>query len=110
MNPVNEAVKDMQEHLNRQLFTDAGLGLTKEVSLGLERGAKVNCINEEGNSPISHAIANGHHDVTKLLAERKANLSGICIFNGKKIDAHSLALRCGQYNIAIMLKQFMRPK
>ena len=58
-------------------------GYIEICELLLEFNANINCLSQNGNTPLHFSIVNGHIDVVKLLLNKKARLdikNNFCVF------------------------------
>src|SRR5438445_4322237 len=70
---AKRAQEKQQPALNYALMQAALDGNTDSVNNFLQKGADVNCADDNKNTPLHLACLNQHYDTAKLLLERKAN-------------------------------------
>ena len=66
-----------QRDLDQALFDAAAEGRLEEIRSLLDRGANINAVDSDNNTPLHWASGNGHHQCIELLLDRGANIDAV---------------------------------
>ena len=100
---VAKALNWKQEHYQRQLLSSIKVGDVQVISVCLDLGADVDAADQEGNTPLHHAVLSRKNSrtVIELLLRRDVNVKAC---NQERKRASDIARDTGWDNIAILIE------